>query len=117
MKIKEEHKIEKLSAAAKKTGEVWSGMSDKDKKKYEALHAKDKVRYEKQCAELEKNGFFKMDDGSKSSDHKPKKKLGKRTKAEATQEVEAEEEPEEEVAQEEEVAEPPKKKQRRGKKN
>ena len=29
-----------------------------------------------------------MDDGSKSSDHKPKKKLGKRTKADASQEVE-----------------------------
>lgn len=91
-------------------------MSAKDKKKYETLQAKDKVRYDKQCQELEKNGFFKMDDGTKSSDHKPKKKLGKRTKGGASQEV-VEEEEEEAVQEEEEVVEPPKKKQKRGKKN
>ena len=67
-------------------------MSDKEKKKYQDLHEKDKKRFERQLAELTKNGFFKMDDGSKSSDHKPKKKLGKRKATSQKEEEPAEEE-------------------------
>ena len=47
MKIKSDEKIEVHQDAMKRAGEIWKGMSDKDKKKYETLAAKDKTRYEK----------------------------------------------------------------------
>ena len=33
------------------------------------MHEKDKVRYEEQITSLDKQGYFIMEDGSKSSDH------------------------------------------------
>ena len=53
-------------------------MSDKEKKKFEALHQKDQERHDKQLAELNEKGYFIMDDGSKSSDHVAKKKKDKK---------------------------------------
>ena len=38
------------------------------------MHDKDEIRYKKQMDDLDKNGFFVTDDGSKSSDHKAKLK-------------------------------------------
>jgi len=79
----------------KKAGELWGKMSDKEKKKYEDLHKKDKERYDRQMADLNKQGWFKMDDGSKSNEHKKvDKKAAKKAK-------------------EEEEEEPPKKKQKK----
>ena len=46
------------------------------------MHEKDKIRYEEQVSSLDKNGFFIMDDGSKSSDHKTNlKKRAKKIEA------------------------------------
>ena len=56
----------------RKAGEVWSGMSTKERSKYEKLHEEDKKRYEKQLEELNNNGYFMMEDGTKSSDHQRK---------------------------------------------
>ena len=33
------------------------------------MHEKDKLRYEEQVTSLDKQGYFIMDDGTKSSDH------------------------------------------------
>lgn len=63
--------------AMKKAGQQWSSMTDKEKKKYLDMQAKDVSRYEKQMAEMNKKGFFIMEDGSKSTDHTKKAKKPK----------------------------------------
>jgi hypothetical protein len=55
---------------------------------YEKKHNQDADRYKKQCDELDKNGFFMMADGSKSSEHKAK--LKKRAKKGEKEEKKAE---------------------------
>ena len=97
-RVREEEKIEKITDAMKKMGELWKEMPDSDKKKWENEATKDKARHDKQLAELMKKGWFKMDDGSKSSDHTAKPPKQKRKKAS------------QEVAEEAEVEEPQKKK-------
>ena len=63
----------------------WGSMADKEKKKYEDLHDKDVKRSDKQLEDLMKNGFFMMEDGSKSSDHSAKIKKKKRSKSANTE--------------------------------
>lgn len=60
--------------AMKKCGELWNKLQPDEKKIYEAKHDKDVVRYKQQIEDLDKKGFFVMDDGSKSSDHVAKQK-------------------------------------------
>lgn len=68
--------------AMKKCGELWNKLSADEKKYYEDKHDKDALRYKQQSEDLDKNGFFIMDDGSKSSDHQAKlKKRGKKSEA------------------------------------
>ena len=43
-------------------------MSEKEKAPYEKMSEADKVREEKQKAELAKKGFFTLSDGTKSTD-------------------------------------------------
>lgn len=62
----------------KKCGELWNKLTPDEKKKYEDKHDKDVLRYKQQIEDLDKKGFFIMDDGSKSSDHQAK--LKKRSK-------------------------------------
>lgn len=66
--------------AMKKCGEVWNALSAEEKKVYEDKHNKDTERYKQQLQDLDKNGYFMMDDGTKSSDHKSnlKKKRAKK---------------------------------------
>ena len=45
-------------------------MSDGQKQKFNDLNAQDKLRQEKQLADLKAKGFFVLDDGSKSTDEK-----------------------------------------------
>jgi len=52
----------------KKIAEKWRGLTDKQKKKYEALSQKDKARYDDQMAQLKKDGYFMTEDGTKSTD-------------------------------------------------
>ena len=49
-------------------------MARDEKEQYYQIFEEDKKRYVRQKREMEKNGYFTMDDGSKSSDHTPKKK-------------------------------------------
>ena len=43
-------------------------MSEKEKEKFQVMAAKEKKRYDDQVEELQKKGYFVMDDGSKSTD-------------------------------------------------
>lgn len=43
-------------------------MSEEQKAPYQKKHEIDKVRYEKQCKELEKKGYYTLSDGSKTTD-------------------------------------------------
>ena len=58
----------KQNAIFKLSGEKWAAMSEKDKEPYTKKSEADKVRYEKQVAENLKQGWFKMADGTKSTD-------------------------------------------------
>ncbi len=55
-------------------------MSDAEKEKWNKEAAKDKARHDKQLAELMKKGWFKIADGSKSSDHTAKPPKQKRSR-------------------------------------
>ena len=59
----------KYPDAMRKCGEIWKGMSENQKKPWNAEAAKDKDRYEKEVDHLSKHGYFLMEDGSKSSDY------------------------------------------------
>ena len=65
----------------KKCGEIWNGLSAEEKKVYEDKNKKDTERYNQQLVNLDKFGYFIMDDGTKSSDHKSnlKKKRAKKS--------------------------------------
>ncbi len=78
----------------KRAGEIWSDMTDKEKKPYEKLHDQDVQRYEKQMKEMNDNGFFVLEDGSKSSEHTAKTKQRRKKKVESESEEESEEEEE-----------------------
>lgn len=58
---------------------MWKEMTEADKLPYEQMVEKDRLRYANQTEEMNKNGFFVMQDGTKSCDAKPKVKLGKRS--------------------------------------
>ena len=64
--------------AMKKCGEDWNKFTDADKQVYSEQQKKDLLRYQEQLNMLDKEGFFLMDDGSKSSDHKAQPKKGKK---------------------------------------
>jgi len=53
---------------AKLAGTKWGTMSEKEKAPFDKQAADDKVRFEKQTKELETKGWFKMEDGTKSTD-------------------------------------------------
>ena len=63
-------------------------MDDGAKQKYHDLHEEDDKRYKKQLQDLDKKGFFTMDDGSKSSDHTAKIKKKRVTKTAKEEEKE-----------------------------
>lgn len=46
--VKSKHNITTIGDIGKKLGELWNGMSEDDKKPYEAMAAKDKERYQKE---------------------------------------------------------------------
>lgn len=53
-------------------------MTEDEKKPYTSLAKKDKKRHDAQIDELKKNGYFMMEDGSKSLEHQKKVKLHKK---------------------------------------
>lgn len=67
----------KVSAAMQQASAEWAKLDDKAKEKFTKLAEADKKRYQAQLDDIEKKGFFVMEDGSKSSDHAPKVKKDK----------------------------------------
>lgn len=68
--------------AMKKCGELWNKLEGDAKKVYEDKHDKDVLRYKGQAEDLDKKGYFIMDDGTKSSEHTAKlKKRAKKSDA------------------------------------
>lgn len=55
-------------------GEAWKKLSEAEHKKYEEMSNADAIRFSQQTEDLAKKGYFIMKDGTKSSDHVPKKK-------------------------------------------
>ena len=73
----------------KKAGEEWAKMTEKDKKPYEKIHEADQKRYQKELAQLIKEGYFVNSDGVKSSDIEKKlKKEKKKENADPEEKVE-----------------------------
>jgi hypothetical protein len=59
----------------KNAGEQWSAMDEKQKLPYFKLSEKDKVRFDKEMADIDKKGYFVNEDGVKSTElriQKPK---------------------------------------------
>jgi hypothetical protein len=65
-----------MSAAGKR----WGEMDEAEKKKYNDMNAKDKLRQEKQLTDLKSRGYFVLEDGSKSTDEKNVPKLSRKAK-------------------------------------
>jgi len=57
----------KMTDIAKKSGEDWGKLTEVQKKKYEKMFEKDKVRQEKEMKEFNEKGFFHNSDGIKST--------------------------------------------------
>jgi len=70
--------IKQMKAAEKPVdfkiaGDHWKTLSTDAKKKYEEMAAKEKAIYEARVDSIRKKGYYKMADGSKSTDEKNKK--------------------------------------------
>ena len=68
---KKEHDQEKVKEAGglfKMAGAAWQAMSEKERAPYEEMKAKDEARHAAQLAERAKKGYFKLEDGTKSTD-------------------------------------------------
>lgn len=65
----EKHPDRKKEAFAE-GGKKWKTLDDKARAPYLKKAEQDKERHAKQLAELEKKGYFKLEDGSKSTDEK-----------------------------------------------
>ena len=65
-----------MGEVSKAVSDKWGSMTDAQKQPYEDRSAADKKRQEKQLEELNKKGYFTLDDGSKSTDEQnvPKKR-------------------------------------------
>ena len=76
-KLKIEKKLDQKEAFAK-SAEIWKTLSNEDKKPHQEKSKADEERYKRQLKELEDNGFFLTEDGTKSTDLHvdPKKKYG-----------------------------------------
>jgi len=66
----------KTTDVAKKVGEDWNALAEKDKKRFYLLADQDKVRHQEQMDQLMSQGFFINADGVKSTEMIAKKKRG-----------------------------------------
>ena len=69
--ITKAHGLKRASEVAKKAGELWKSLGPADKKKYEDLAAKDKIRYEEEVKTLGKRKIERKED---DEDGKKRKK-------------------------------------------
>lgn len=81
-----ENKEECKSAAGaiKILGERWRNMTAEEKAPYVKMSEDDKLRHDKQLLDFNKQGWFTLADGSKSSDQ-TNVKLGKRARKDSSQ--------------------------------
>ena len=74
-KIKAQNPNIKHTEIVGKLGELWNGMSDKEKKLYETESAKDHQRHSREVEQLRTIGYFVNKDGIKSTELKKKRKM------------------------------------------
>ncbi len=74
---KDNRKIE-IGTIGKQVKEEWDQLSEKDIEKYKKVAEDDKARYLKQIAQIHDKGYFKLPDGTKSSEVAPPEKKKKR---------------------------------------
>lgn len=65
----------KITDRITKCSEVWKLMPEDQKKKFHDQAQADKERYDRECEQLDKQGFFINSDGVKSTDIKPPLKM------------------------------------------
>ena len=81
-KIKEAQGLS-AAEAMRTCADQWSKLTEKQRKKYQNLGDKDRIRYENQTKMLHDKGFFIFEDGSKSTDDIHVSKLNKKRKRQA----------------------------------
>lgn len=84
-KIKNENPDMKQSDIMKQSGAEWQMLSEEEKAKFDDMVEEDKKRYAAQISEIQKRGYFMMDDNVKSCDVKPKVKRSKKSPAKEVQ--------------------------------
>ena len=68
------HGLKRGSEVAKKAGELWKSLGPADKKKYEDLAAKDKIRYEEEVKRLGKRKIERKEEDDKDGKKRKKDK-------------------------------------------
>lgn len=74
--LRKSHPDKKQGEFMQMAGQKWSEMTDAQKQPYNDMNVADKARQQKQETELEKKGYFMLDNGTKSTDPEnvPKKR-------------------------------------------
>lgn len=65
----------KMPNAFKLAGDKWATMTDTERKPYNKLAEAERALYEKRMEQRAKLGYFKFEDGSKSTDANNKKRV------------------------------------------
>jgi HMG (high mobility group) box len=65
----------KMPNAFKLAGEKWASMTDKEKEPYNKLAEAERVLHEKRMEQRSKLGYFKFEDGTKSTDPNNKNRV------------------------------------------
>ena len=97
IKVKAKECMEKnkipMTQASSMLSKQWNEMSEKQKQPYVDMSIQDQTRHQKQVDDLEKLGYFTLEDGTKSSSLKPKiKKIGQKRARKSSQVSEADQE-------------------------
>lgn len=69
-----------VSERAKLASEQWKILSSKEKAKYEKMAADDRVRFDKQIQSVWLNGYFMLEDGTKSTEKVLKRRAASRSR-------------------------------------
>ena len=69
-KMRKSHPEMKITEVSVLAGKKWNELTEAEKKPYIQKNVQDKARQENQQAQLQKRGFFVLEDGSKSTDEK-----------------------------------------------
>ena len=80
-----------MTQASSMLSKQWNEMSEKQKQPYVDMSIQDQTRHQKQVDDLEKLGYFTLEDGTKSSSLKPKIKKVLQKRVRVSSQVAAEE--------------------------